>query len=125
MRHILSTLALLGTLALLPACASVSVGSDATIAQRVEAARTDLRTSGLFADLYASFPRCADGVPQPCSNANVVALLAKGRIAAVAALATVDRLIAAKSPTEQILVALIEAQRAIVLLQNLKANSGA
>lgn len=106
----------------LSGCASVSVGRDATIQQRVDAARVDLATASVFVDLYASFPRCGEGVPQPCSNANVVSLLVKGRIAADAALDAVDALIAANSPTERILAALLEAQKAIVLLQNLRGN---
>lgn len=109
----------------LAGCASVGVGSDATIKQRVDAARADLATASVFVDLYASFPRCGEGVPQPCGNANVVSLLVKGRIAADAALDAVDALIAANSPTERILAALVEAQKAIVLLQNLRGNVAA
>jgi hypothetical protein len=105
--------------------ASVGVGRDATVQQRVDAARVDLATASLFVDLYATFPRCGAGVPQPCSNQNVVALLVKGRIAADAALDAVDALIAAGSPTEQILVALLEAQKAVRLVENLRANAAA
>jgi hypothetical protein len=117
----LAALALMGTF-LVGGCASVSAGRDATVQQRVDAARVDLATASLFVDLYASFPRCGAGVPQPCSNANVVALLVKGRIAADAALDAVEALIAAGSPTEQILVALIEAQKAVRLLETLRGT---
>lgn len=103
-------------------CASVGVGRDATVQQRVDAARVDLATASLFVDLYATFPRCGENVPQPCSNPNVVALLVKGRVAADAALGAVEALIAANSPTEQILVALIEAQKAVRLLETLRGN---
>lgn len=109
----------------LAGCASVGVGRDATVQQRVDAARVDLATASLFVDLYATFPRCGEGVPQPCSNANVVNLLVKGRVAADAALDAVDALIAAGSPTEQILVALIEAQKAVRLLETLRENVAA
>lgn len=124
MRRFIPAIALLAALAL-PACASFSAGSDASISERVTAARTDLATASLFVAVYSSFPECGADVPQPCSNANVVALLAKGKIAAEAALNTVDALIAANSPQEQILVALVEAQKAVLLLQNLRANAGA
>ena len=106
-------------------CASLSVGPGASLQQRIAAARTDLATASLFVTLYASFPDCGPGVPQPCSSPKVVDLLDKGQIAARAALDAVDALIKAGSPEERIIVALQEAEKAIRLLQSLKANSGA
>lgn len=105
-------------------CASLSAGPDATLKQRIAAARTDLATASLFVTLYASFPECAKSVPQPCSSPRVVALLDKAQIAARAALDAVDALIAAGSPEERVLVALQEAEKAIRLLQALKADAG-
>jgi hypothetical protein len=118
----LAALALMGTF-LVGGCASVSAGRDATVQQRVDAARVDLATAGVFVDLYAAFPRCGAGVQQPCSNANVVALLVKGRATAAAALDAVDALIGEGAPEARILAALIEAQRAIVVVENLRSNA--
>lgn len=117
---ILLMLAALGTF--LAGCASASVGSGATLQQRVDAARTDLATAGVFVDIYAAFPRCGASVRQPCSNANLVALLVKGRAAAAAAVDVADALIGEGAPEARILTALIEAHRAIVVMENLRAN---
>jgi len=124
MRRLLSTIAVLGALAVLPACASFSAGSDAPISQRVTAARTDLNTAGLFIALYAAMPECGAGVQQPCHNARVLDLLQKGQVVAKSALDAVDALIAAGATEEKVLVALQEAEKAVVTLQNLKANAG-
>ena len=111
--------------AVLAGCASLSVGPDATLKHRIAAARTDLATASLFVSVYAGFPTCGQGVPQPCSTPNVVDLLEKGRIAALAALDAVDALIAAGSPQERILIALQEAEKAISLLTTMRGNSSA
>lgn len=112
-------------LLLLAGCASLSVGPGATLQQRIAAARTDLATASLFVTLYASLPACVSNGPQPCSSPRVVDLLDKAQLAARAALDAVDALIDAGSPEERVIVALQEAERAIRLLQSLKANSGA
>ena len=110
--------------AVLAGCASLNVGPDATVKQRIAAARTDLATASLFVSLYASLPTCGPNMPQPCSSPKVVDTLDKARIAAEAAIDAVDALIAAGSPEERIIVALQEAEKAVRLLQNLKANAG-
>lgn len=111
--------------AILAGCASLSVGPDATLKQRIAAARTDMATASLFVSVYAGFPTCGQGIPQPCSNPNVIDLLEKGRIAALAALDAVDALVAAGSPQERIIIALQEAEKAIRLLTTMRTNSSA
>ena len=109
----------------LSGCASINAGPNASVQQRVAAARSDLNTAGLFVDLYAAFPQCGATVAQPCSNREIVALLNRGRVVASAALDAVDALIAAGSTEDKILAALIAAEDAVRVLQNWKANTAA
>jgi hypothetical protein len=123
LRPVILQLAIVG--GLLGGCASVNVGPNATLQERIAAARTDLATASLFITVYAGLPPCAKNGPRPCSSPALVALLDKARIAAMAALDAVDALIAAGSPEEKILVALQEAERAVVVLRNLRSDTGA
>ena len=108
----------------LAGCASLSVGSGASVDQRVQAARQDVATANLFISLYGTFPECGAGVSQPCHNANALDLLQRGSKAAGDALDAVQDLINAGSPEAQILIALQHAQQLTAGLMNLRGNAG-
>lgn len=108
----------------LAGCASVNAGRDATLQERVDAARTDLTTASVFLAVYATFPICGEHVPQPCRNDAVYRALDQGRIGAVAALDAADTLIGQGAPADKILALLLIAQQAVTRLRNVEASAG-
>jgi hypothetical protein len=116
--------ATLAVILFLSGCASVGVGRDATMQQRVDAARSDLNTVGIGMIVYATLPPCGSpGAQGLCSSQRVLALWDAGETSALAGLAAVEKLMKEGKTDEEIAAAWAEALAEVVRMQNLLRNS--